>query len=225
MRTSDLYRLMTWLSPAFPIGSFSYSHGLEQAIEDGKIRDRDSLIEWIATILRYGAGQTDAVLLRAAWDASGRDDMSELYRAASLGATLVPSAEIAHQTAAQGAAFLSAVGDAWATPEIENLGELSCRVVFPIAVGVAAASHEIPADLAVSAYLTEFSANLVSAGMRLIPLGQRDGQRAIAALEPVVELARLAASLHDIDSVGTATPAADLASMRHETQYTRLFRS
>ena len=225
MRSSDLYRLMTWLSPAFPVGSFSYSHGLEQAVEDGTVRDRESLVEWVATLLRYGAGQTDAVLLRAAWDATLRDDPSELYRTASLGATLAPSAEISHQTAAQGAAFLAAVGDAWATPAIESLADLSCRVVFPIAVGVAAASHGISPDLTVSAYLTEFSANLVSAGMRLIPLGQRDGQRAIAALEPVVDLARLAATLHDIDSVGTATPAADLASMRHETQYTRLFRS
>lgn len=225
MRASDLYRLMTWLSPSFPVGSFSYSHGLETAIDDGKIGDREELVAWIATLLRHGAGRTDAVLLHAAWEAAERDDRTELFRVASVGAVLVPTAEIAHQTAAQGAAFMAAAGDAWPAPLLEQLVDDCSRVVFPVAVGVASAAHGVPVDLTTTAYLTEFAANLVSAGMRLIPLGQRDGQRAIAALEPVVELTRLSSANLTVDTVGGATPTADLTSMRHETQYTRLFRS
>jgi urease accessory protein len=175
--------------------------------------------------LRYGAGLSDAVLLRAAWQASGRDDDFELLRVAAIGAALVPSAEIAQQTAAQGEAFLAAVGEAWPAPILDRLADHGRRIVFPVAVGVTAAAHAVPLEASVTAYLSEFSANLVSAGMRLIPLGQRDGQRAIAALEPVIDLTRLASSLIDMDTVGTTTPAADIASMRHETQYTRLFRS
>lgn len=223
MTPGALYRLMTWFSPAYPVGAFSYSHGLETAVADGAVSDRESLVAWIATVLRHGAGLCDSVLFRAAWTAAAEVDDGAMEDAVRLGRALTPTAELRLQTLAQGNAFLDATRDAWPCKELKALdGE---GVPLPVAAGAACAGHEVPVEDGLAAYLTEFAANLVSAGVRLIPLGQRDGQRAIAALEPcIAEVAAASAEL-SLETAGAATPVVDLASMGHETQYTRLFRS
>ncbi len=222
-----LYRLLTWLSPAYPLGAFSYSHGLEYAVEVGLVGDRDSLQEWwVATAVGAGAGRSDAALLVAAWRAARADDRAALDEVVALAAAWRGTAETALESRAQGAAFLATTRAAWPHVLLDALalrhrGELA----LPVAVGVAAAAQEVPLPAVLTAYLHGFAGNLVSAGVRLIPLGQSDGQLAIAALEGVVAATASAVLATPLEDIGTAAPVLDWCSMRHETQYTRLFRS
>ncbi|HYM01675.1 MAG TPA: urease accessory UreF family protein [Stellaceae bacterium] len=221
-----LYRLMTWLSPAYPLGAFSYSHGLEYAVETDLVRDRDTLCAWAAAAVSHGAGRSDGALLTASWHAVAKSDETALDDIVELAVAWRGTAETALESKAQGAAFLAATRAAW--PHLV-LDRLSLRhrgdVVLPVAVGAAAAAHDVPLAPVLTAYLHAFSSNLVSAGMRLIPLGQSDGQRAIAALEVDVARAVEASMATPLADIGTAAPMLDWCSMRHETQYTRLFRS
>jgi urease accessory protein len=228
MATSEaaLYRLMAWLSPAYPTGAFSYSHGLEYAVETGQVTTAAALIDWVATVIDAGAGRIDAVLFAAAWRAAEAGDDAALDTAVELASAWRGSAETALESAAQGAAFLAVTGAAWAHPALERLGRRhDGQIPLSAVVGAACAWHGIKLATALAAYLQGFAANLVSAGVRLIPLGQTDGQRAIAALEPVIARAAEAALTADLESLGTASPLLDWCSMKHETQYTRLFRS
>ncbi len=220
-----LYRLLTWLSPGYPLGAFSYSHGLEYAVEAGLVGDAATLERFVATILVAGAGRSDAALFAAAWREAASGDAARLDDIATLAAAWRGTAETALESAAQGAAFLATTRAAWPHPLLDAVARRHKSMALPVAVAVAAASHGIPVEAALLAYLHGFAANLVSAGMRLIPLGQSDGQRVIAALED-----RVAAGCRDgmatpLDMVGTAAPLVEWCSMRHETQYTRLFRS
>jgi len=228
MTTTDavLYRLMTWLSPAYPIGAFSYSHGLEYAVEAGLVRTAADLASWIGVAVEQGAGRVDAVLLAAAWRAGVEDDTAGLPALVEVAAAWRGTAETALESAAQGAAFLAITRVAWPHPSLERLAAIADgKVPLPVAVGVAAAAHGMPLPPVLTGYLQAFAANLISAGVRLVPLGQTDGQRATAALEPVVARAAAAVLTADIDDLGTAAPLLDWCSMKHETQYTRLFRS
>ncbi len=222
-----LVTLMTWLSPAFPVGAFTYSHGLEWAIEDGTVTDRASLATWIGDVLRHGAGRSDTVLLaRAHREASA--GMSEALRATGeLAYALQPSKERRLEAGAQGKAFVGAVDATWSAPTLTALaGALHpTPVAYAVAVGVAGADHGIPLPMLAEAFLSAFSANLVSAAVRAVPLGQTDGQRVIRATMPVVSAVAAEALTADPDDVGGAAVRADIASMKHETQYTRLFRS
>ena len=219
-----LARLMTWLSPAFPVGGFSYSHGLEWVVETGKVKDAATLGDWIEDILVHGAGRTDAILLAEAWRAVAANDGAALNQVAELAAAFAPSAERRLETLAQGAAFLSAVNAVWPHPAIEALSKQE-EIAYPVAVGACTAAHGLPLPETAQAFTQAFAANLVSAGVRLVPLGQTDGLRVIARLEaliPRVVASALGASLADAGGIAVM---ADIASMRHETQYTRLFRS
>ena len=221
-----LYRLMTWLSPSYPLGAFSYSHGLEYAVEAGLVRDRAGLCDWVAAAVTAGAGRSDGALLAAAWRAAAADDRAELDAIAELAFAWRGTAETALESRAQGMAFLAATRAAW--PH-RLLDELALRhrgeAALPVAVGVAAAAHGVPLAAAAIAYLHAFAATLVSAGLRLVPLGQSDGQRAIAELESAVAAAAESILTTPLAEIGTAAPLLDWCSMRHETQYTRLFRS
>ena len=217
-----LARLMIWLSPAYPVGGYSYSHGLEWTVETGKVSDAATLGVWIEDVLAHGAGRSDAIFLAEAWRALSAGDAGALERAAELAAALAPSAERRLETMAQGTAFLAATLAAWPKPELQALAAEGREVAYPIAVGAAAAAHGLPLVETALAFAQAFAANLVSAGVRLIPIGQSDGLRVLARLEPRIVAGALGANL---DDVGGAAIAADIASMRHETQYTRLFRS
>lgn len=211
------YRLMTWLSPAYPVGAFSYSHGIEQAVEAGLVTDRATLIDWIEDCLRHGAGRSDAIIAAHAWradDAAARADLAELATA------LQPAKERLLESEAQGAAFQLVTAAVWPAGAID-----AAPLPYPVAVGVAARAHGVPLDEMVEALLWSFAANLVSAAVRLVPLGQTDGQRAQAALmAAVIEVARDAAA-SGLDDIGGCAFRADIAAMRHETQHVRLFRS
>ena len=217
-----LYRLLSWLSPNYPVGAFAYSHGLEHAVEAGRVAAVGDMIEWIETVLLYGTGRIDGVLFREAYVAAENNDWAALDHIAALGAAFQPSAEIALESRSQGDAFLTATAKAWPAPALDRL---EGGAIYAVAVGIACAAHGIPLRDGLGGYFHAFTANLVSAGVRLIPLGQSDGQSAIAALEPTVAKAEAQAMTIPLDDLGTASPLLDLESMQHETQYSRLFRS
>jgi len=226
LHPASLYRLMAWLSPAYPVGAFSYSSGIEWAVEAGDIRDTDTLLCWLSFMLADGGGFCDAVLFAHAHRATANGDDKVLRAVAELAAAFAPSKERHLETTAQGNAFVEATRAAWGCDAIERLKQTwDGAVAYPVAVAVAAAGHGIAVEPALAAYLQAVAANLVSAGVRLIPLGQSDGQRVLAGLEPVVAAAAARAMKTALDDIGSAAVRADLASARHETQYTRLFRS
>jgi urease accessory protein len=179
----------------------------------------------VATILEAGAGWSDAALFAAAWHAVAAEDTALLDETVELAAAWRGTAETALESEAQGAAFLTITRSAWPHAQLDALARRQRIIVLPVAVAAAAAAHGIELATALLAYLHAFAANLVSAGVRLIPLGQSDGQRVIAALEDCVAARCRAACATPLDAVGTAAPRVDWCSMRHESQYTRLFRS
>ncbi len=216
---------MTWLSPAFPVGGYSYSHGLEWEVEAGKVRDAAALGGWIEDVLACGAGHSDVIFLAESWRAVANGDARALADVAELALAFAPSAERRLETLAQGTAFLLAIRAVWPSPDLDLLAEDAPEVAYPVAVGASAAAHALPLAAVAQAFCQAFAANLVSAGVRLIPLGQTDGLRVLARLEPLIPRIVAHALAAGLDDVGGITVAADIASMRHETQYTRLFRS
>jgi len=217
---------MAWLSPAYPVGAFSYSSGIEWAVEAGDLKDAESLRRWLAVVIGEGGGFCDAVFFAHAHRAAATMDGKALRAVAELAAAFAPSKERHLETTAQGNAFVEATRAAWPCAALDRLLSVwDGPVAYPVAVGTAAAGHDIPVEPALRAYLHAVTANLISAGVRLVPLGQTDGQRVLAALEPVVAAAAQRALDTPLDEVGSAALRADLASLRHETQYTRLFRS
>jgi urease accessory protein len=213
-------RLLTWLSPAFPTGGFAYSHGLEWAVESGDARSTAGLIGWLVDILEQGSGRTDAILLRHAHRAARDEDA--LTEVVELAAALPGGRERWLETTAQGTAFLAAAA-AWPTPV---LGLLAGRpVAYPVAVGAVSAAHGVAEDRATLGFLHAFCANMVSAAVRIVPLGQQAGLRVMAALEPVLIAVCDDSRDRRLDDIGSAAIRADLAAMHHETQYTRLFRT
>ena len=223
---SALYRLMAWLSPAYPVGAFSYSSGIEWAVEIGDITDAETLQRWLAVVIAEGSGFCDAVFFAHAYRAATAGADKALRDVAELAAAFAPSKERHLETTAQGRAFVEATRAAWPCAALDRLAAIwDGPVAYPVAVGVAAAGHGVPVEPALNAYLHAVTANLISAGVRLVPLGQTDGQRLLAAFEPIVAATAARALSIPLDRVGGAAFRADLASMRHETQYTRLFRS
>lgn len=223
--TADLYRLLAWFSPSYPIGAFSYSHGIEYAVESGRIKTAAHLANWIGHLLRHGAGWVDAVLLKEAHAAA--NDAARLDDLCDLGAAWRGTAEMALESNQQGGSFVTVTRAAWGHPSLDAFAQRRTDKPVPlcIAVGVAAAAHALDPGVVLGAYLHAFAANLVSAAVRLIPLGQTDGQRALNALMPVVDSVVPCALACPLEDCGTAAPMVDLTSMLHETQYTRLFRS
>jgi urease accessory protein len=220
-----LYRLMTWLSPAFPVGAFSYSSGIEWAVEAGDITDAASLRDWLAAMLSEGSGFCDAVFLAQAHRAASAQDEAGLREIAELAAAFVPSRERQLETSTQGRAFIEIARSAWACDGLDGMVAACGGMVYPVAVGVVSAGHAVPLEPAMHAFLHAVVSNWISAGARLVPLGQTDSQRILARLEADVAATAKRALEASLDDLGSATFRADLASLRHETQYTRLFRS
>ncbi|MEP3431653.1 MAG: urease accessory protein UreF [Roseibium sp.] len=234
---SALYRLLTFLSPAFPIGAFTYSHGLEQVIEDGAVTSAADLQAWLQDILQFGAGRSDSVLLKESWRSAKAGSQEQIVELVELGLALQPSKERHLETSAQGTAFMDAVKASWAPDNISPAGEIFAQLTdlncqdapkywpYPVALGLVTAMHDIPEEAALSSFLHAFAANLISVAVRAVPLGQNHGQKVLAELEPVIFSVTREALEASLDDLGTSTFLADIASMAHETQYSRLFRS
>ncbi|NKF23045.1 urease accessory protein UreF [Solimonas marina] len=223
--SDTLYRLLAWTSPSYPVGAFSYSHGLEWAIECGDVRDVATLVAYIETVLRHGGAWMDAVLFSHAWQAA--DDDAAFDEISELAAALRGTAETALESRQQAQAFLQVTRRAWPHPWLDAFAERQRgrHLSHAVVMALACAAHGIALTAALHAYLHGFAANLVSAGVRLVPLGQTDGQIATARLAPIVADVARRAPACELDDLGSAAPMLDLFSMHHETQYTRLFRS
>ncbi|MDE2376175.1 urease accessory protein UreF [Bradyrhizobium sp.] len=221
-----LYRLMTWLSPAFPVGGFSYSSGIEWAVEAGDVVDTATLSDWLDVVLADGSGFCDAIFLVHAWRAAEAGEEARLREIAELAAAFVPSRERQLETTSQGRAFIDIARAAWDAEGLDAMvAACAAPLVYPVAVGVVAAAHGVPLAPTLHAFLHALVSNWISAASRLVPLGQTDSQRVLASLEPAVAATADRALQATLDDLGSATFRADLASLRHETQYTRLFRS
>ena len=218
-----LLRLQSWLSPAFPIGAFSYSHGLEWAVEDRRVADRETLIAWLAGDIAHGTLFADTAFFARAWDTEAPT------RVAELAAAMRGSAELALEAGTQGQAFLAALRSAWPHAELDALAEtLAASGIAPnpaVVAGIAARLCGAELRPATALYLQSVVANLISAAVRLVPLGQTDGQRATAELEAAILEAADRAIGTPLEEIGSSGVMIDIAAMRHETQYTRLFRS
>jgi urease accessory protein len=225
----SLLRQQSWLSPAFPTGSYSYSHAIEWAVEARDIHDRESLVDWLEADLRYGSGRNEAIFFIEAWRSAIENDCETLLEIAELAAAFRGTSEFALETSQQATACLATLSRVSPDSLIENLSELlselSIAPALSVVLGVRAAREEIPSTLALPAFLQSYVANLVTAGIRLVPLGQTDGQLCIAELEPAVLAVAAQAEKATIHHLGSAAFMLDLASAFHETQYTRLFRS
>ncbi|HVM85716.1 MAG TPA: urease accessory UreF family protein [Candidatus Binatia bacterium] len=218
-----LLLLQAWLSPAFPVGGYAYSHGLEAAVEAGIVRDRADLMRWIDGILRFGAGRNDALLIREAHrQVTAGEDIHELT---AFAAAFRGTSELALEAGAQGAAFLKALRAGW--PDIASAPQLQemRTPTYAVCFGAAAALAGIAARWAMLSYLQAFLGNLVSAALRLMPIGQSDGLVALATLSERLPERVDQYALTPFEDIGSATLMVDLMSVRHETQYTRLFRS
>ncbi len=223
---ATLFRLMTWLSPSFPVGAFSYSSGLEWAVEAGDIIDGETLRDWLSAMLSDGAGFCDAVFMAHAYRFASTIDLAALAAVAELAGAMVPSRERQLETTSQGRAFVAIARAAWDCEAMAQVIEaIGATPAYPVAVGVVCAAHRLPLPLSLHGFVHALTANWISAAARLVPLGQTASQRVLAALEPVVAATTACATAATLDDLGSATLRADLASMRHEAQYTRLFRS
>jgi urease accessory protein len=230
--------LFAWLSPAYPVGAFAYSHGLEWAVECGDVSDGASLQNWLEQILEYGSGRNDALLFAAVWRAVQAQDMAQdmvqdmaqdmarVREIAELAAALAPSRERRLESLQQGAAFRDATSAAWPHPLFAQACEaMGAQAPYVVCFAAAVGAHGLPLRPALEGFLAAFAANLVSAAVRLSVVGQTQGQGIVARLAPLA--ARLAQECEsgDFDALGGCAFRADLASLRHETQYSRLFRS
>ncbi|MBO6825336.1 MAG: urease accessory protein UreF [Sneathiella sp.] len=226
MSLTGLYELMSWMSPSYPVGAYTYSHGVEYAVEAGFIRDLKSLTPWLQDVLHHGGARNDAILCAETHRAATNGDNDKLRELLELGYALRPTKELDLETTAQGRAFMSVTSEVFRSETSSFLKEAAvCPIVYPIAMSAAAADRGIPLNATVEAYLHGFVSNLVSAAVRIIPLGQTDGQRAIAALADDVEAQVQETLKLTIADIGSATMMVDWCSAQHETQYTRLFRS
>lgn len=220
-----LLRLQSWLSPTFPNGAYSYSHGLEWAVEAGFVNDRESLVDWLDADLCYGSGRNEAIFFSDAYRCTVDNDPAGLMHVAELAAASRSTSEFALESSQQASACLSMLRHVWPDHILETLSEFQCRPVLAVVVAARSAREEIPCCLALPAFLHGYVANLVNAGIRLIPLGQTDGQLAVADLERAVLLASEQGDRATLDDLGSAGFMVELSSIAHETQYTRLFRS
>lgn len=211
---NQILTLNQWFSPAYPVGAFAYSHGLEWLVETGAVTDGQGLENWLEDVLLYGAGQSDARFLAAAFRAGDASDVAQVDATCR---AFAPSKERLMETDLQGAAFCKVTAAVWA----QDLAGLT----YPVAVGRAASLERLPLALTLRLFLQSLVSNLVAAGMRLNVLGQTDGQHLVKALTPLVaDIADLAMSgtLNDLSST---VFMADIAAMKHETQYSRIFRT
>ncbi|QXM25414.1 urease accessory protein UreF [Elioraea tepida] len=223
VESAPLWRLLLWCSPAFPVGSFSNSHGLEWSVEAGDVSDPASLTDWVDALLTAGAGWTDSVFLAHAHRAAVAADRASLSDLAEQASAFAASHEREVEMLAQGAAFARALAAGW--PALAAALPQGDRLPYAVAFGAACGAAGIPLRTALVAHLQAFAGMVVSAAVRLVPLGQSDALRVLAALEPLVHAVAEAAAAAPLNAVGGAAFRSDIAAMAHETQYTRLFRT
>lgn len=225
MNSSDVYRLLSWLSPSFPIGAYTYSHGLEYAVEAGLVSNETELLKWLKALLRHGTGRVDGMLFRAAYEANDAD-LPELIE---LAAAMRGTSEMSNESHSQGRAFLRTMESGWGCSLPANwlvrTNNTDYAVPYSIAVALVCRSQHIDMENTLTAYLQAFASNIVSAALRLLPIGQTSGQAILANMVAVIGEVVDEVMRSPFSDLGSSTPMLDWVSMQHENQYTRLFRS
>lgn len=206
--------LFQWLSASFPIGSFSYSHGLEAAVAEGWVSDGATLMAWLTDVLEFGSGRADAIWIRLAHAAASDAECALLNAEAR---AFCASAERLIEAQNQGAAFAKTIRAVW-QPDLPDY-------LLPIAFGEAVKRQMMDIDATVALYLQAFVSNLVVNATRLLPIGQTDAQHIIAELSAVALIVANSTKGGDISDISNTTLLSDVAAMRHETLDTRLFQS
>ncbi len=222
----DLATLMTLFSPAFPTGGFAYSHGLEAAVREGRVADAGAVRGWVEVLLARGSGWNDLVLMAQAHRAAADGDKEALAGLAELATALSGSAERRRETLTLGAAFLAAARP-WIRAEGAGwpLSGEGAEMPLPVVAGAVACHAGLPLAGSLVAYAHNLSASLVSAAVRLVPLGQSEWVTVLRDLSPAVVANARRAAGSALDELGSAALVSDIAAMRHETLSTRLFRS
>ena len=222
----DLVRLLQLASPALPVGAFSYSQGLEAAVETGVVHDQKSAYAWIIDLLTYSMASMEAPVLLRLIDAWRAQDFTAAAAWNDLFLASRETAELRAETVQMGFSLGRLLNqldgiDSDALAYLTELGEIS----FPSAFALAVASWNLSPAAALSAYLWSWAENQVMAAVKIVPLGQTDGQRMLLAIgDRLAAVVAQSSTLSD-DDIGTFTPRLAILSSRHETQYSRMFRS
>lgn len=217
----QLQMLLMWFSPSFPVGSFAYSHGLEMAVEKGAVTDSSHLKSWLETVLMHGSGRSEGVIFCEAYKATIEGARVRLGDIDDLSNALLPTEELALESRTQGEAFIKAVQQMGAE-QVDFFDQIQ---TYPVAVAIACALQRIPLNASLTSWYHSLATSLVSAGVRLIPLGQTQGLQVLASFSEITSRACRQAQTLTLDEIGSSAPLIDIDSMHHETQYTRLFRS
>jgi urease accessory protein len=157
-------RLQSWLSPSFPNGAYSYSHGLEWAAEAGHVYDRSSLVDWLEADLCYGSGRNEAIFFIEAYRCAIDDDRANLMRVAEVAAASRGTPEFTLESSQQATACVNTLRQVWPDPILDFFGESQVRPVLAVVLGARTAMEGIPAGVALAAFLHSYVANLVIAG-------------------------------------------------------------
>ncbi|MEP2716599.1 urease accessory UreF family protein [Pseudophaeobacter sp.] len=211
---AQILTLSQWLSPAYPVGAFAYSHGLEAAADHGWVTDGTSLEAWLTELLKKGSGWCDSLFLAAAWRARDGEALAAIDASAR---AFAASKERLFETCQQGASFGRVTQTLWG-------GALS-GLTYPVALGAASAANALPLELTQGMYLQGFLSNLIAAGQRLLPVGQTEGQQILQRLSARLPEVAAQTSDGDLDQLSATAFLADIAAMKHETQRSRIFRT
>jgi urease accessory protein len=216
--------LLQLASPALPVGAYSYSEGLETLVENNIINNQECLLHWLQAELRYGAIRLEAAVMLRAYNCVKMGDLEALSRWNMWLSAVRETEELRNSSLQMGRSLIQLFGKL--QPEIKPLADAvgnSCN--YAIAFGIAAAYWDINIQAAVLGYLHSWVNNLITAGVKLIPLGQTAGQQLLLNLQPLISDATASILSLEDDNLSCCSWGLSLASMAHETQYTRLFRS
>lgn len=212
--SADILTLTQWLSPAYPVGGFAYSHGLEWTIDSGDVRTADDVKAWISDVIAFGSGWSDSLFLVAAYEAQSPQAEQKIDMQAR---AFCPSSERLQETQLLGDAFCKVTSAVWSLA--------LASLTYPVAVGRASRLRGLPAELTTQMFLHSFMSNLAACATRLVPLGQTDSQRLVHEMTPLCAQVATAAQTADLGELSATCFLADIASMKHETQYSRMFRT
>ena len=201
--------LQTWFSPSFPVGSFSYSHGLEAMINDNLVKSKEDILDYLKCILKHGTGKNDIILMKYTYQG---EELNELAL------SLCPSKERKIESIEIGNAFRKVLADSWDFKIQEN-------TAYPIAVAKAAKHFNIPLNLTLVSYLQSFASNLINVCIKHIPIGQKIGQDCIIQTYDLIrELEKESENLN-LEDLGGICFNSDIYSIKHENLKTRIYKT
>ncbi|HEY9849480.1 MAG TPA: urease accessory protein UreF [Leptolyngbyaceae cyanobacterium] len=219
-----LLSLLQLTNSALPVGAYSYSEGIESLVEKGVISDRQSLQHWLEEELRYGAIRLETWLMLRGYQSAKLIDLHTLEYWNAWASAARETEELREQSWQMGRALSRLLQKL--QPELSSVfSQLNQNCNYAIAFAIAAVHWQISPDVAAIGYLHSWATNLVNAGVKLIPLGQTAGQQLLLDLHPYIISTTEKLLVLDDDQIGTCGWGLSLASMTHENQYSRLFRS